>query len=273
VNIYSSPILLNSGDPSKILLDQPIDIALTLAMADLKARFIDAEKGVVHYGTIHRSEEFERYKDLTKGLRSFDLRSLKRRENRLAFWINIYNTAVIHGVIELGLERSVKESPRFFDRITYEIGGYLFSLNEIEHGILRGNRRPPYRLLRPFRKKDSRLEFAVIPMDSRIHFALVCGARSCPPIGFYEAEQIDFQLQLAAMSFTNSPHVKILPQEGTVLLSQIFKWYRADFGGSHGAIIDVLLNFLDEGEKKNFLKENRDRIRIRYQPYDWNLNE
>ena len=242
-------------------------------MADLKAHFIDPEKGVVHYRAIRGSKEFERYKDLTKGLRSFDLRSLKAREKRLAFWINVYNTAVIHGVIELGLERSVKESPRFFDRVTYEIGGFLFSLNEMEHGILRGNRRPPYRLLRPFRKKDPRLEFSVIPMESRIHFALVCGARSCPPIGFYEAEQIDFQLQLAAMSFTNSPQVKILPQEGTVLLSQIFKWYRADFGGGHGAILDTLLTLLDEGEKKKFLKENRDRIRIRYQPYDWNLNE
>ena len=173
----------------------------------------------------------------------------------------------------MGLERSVKESPGFSIGSPMRSEDYLFSLNEMEHGILRGNRRHPYRLLRPFRKKDPRLEFAVIPMDSRIHFALVCGARSCPPIGFYEAEQIDFQLQLAAMSFTNSPQVKILPQEGTVLLSQIFKWYRADFGGSHGAILDMLLNFLDEGEKKNFLKENRDRIRIRYQPYDWNLNE
>ena len=268
-----SPILLNAGEPPRTSSEQPLDIALTLAMADLKARFIDADKGVVRYRAIRGSKEFERYKDLTKRLRSLDLRSLKEREKRLAFWINVYNTAVIHGVIEMGLERSVKESPRFFDRATYEVGGFPFSLNEMEHGILRGNRRHPYRLLKPFRRKDPRLEFAVIPMDSRIHFALVCGARSCPPIGFYEAEQIDFQLQLAAMSFTNSPQVKILPQEGTVLLSQIFKWYRADFGESRGAILDMLLNLLDEGEKKNFLKENRNRIRIRYQPYDWNLNE
>jgi len=57
---------------------------------------------------------------------------------------NIYNTAVIHGVIELGLEKSVKELPGFFNRVTYEIGGFHFSLNEMEHGILRGNRRHPY---------------------------------------------------------------------------------------------------------------------------------
>src|SRR4030042_5072041 len=97
---HSSPIILNAGDPSKISLEQPIDIALTLSMAELKARFIDRESGAVHYRAIRVSEEFERYKELTKGLRSFDLRDLKAREQRLAFWINIYNTAVIHGVIE-----------------------------------------------------------------------------------------------------------------------------------------------------------------------------
>ena len=273
MSIYSSPILLNSGDPSKVLLDQPLDVALTLAMADLKARFIDVEKGVVHYKAIRSSEEFERYKDLTKGLRVFDLRSLRKQNQKLAFWINIYNTAVIHGVIELGLEKSVKEASGFFNRLMYEIGGFRFSLNAMEHGILRGNRRRPYGFLRPFWKKDQRMEFVIIPLDPRIHFALVCGARSCPPIGFYEADQIDFQLQLAAVSFINSTQVKVLPKERTILISKIFKWYKADFGGSDSSLIDLLLRHLDEGERKTFLQKNRDHLKIRYQPYDWNLNQ
>jgi len=270
---FRSRIVLNAGTPSQIPAEQSIDIALTLAMGDLKAKFIDIERGAVRYKSIRGSEEFERYKDLTRGLRSFDLRSLKDRGPRLAFWTNIYNTAVIHGVIELGLEHSVKEYPRFFDRITYEIGGFRFSLNEMEHGLLRGNQRHPYRILRPFRERDPRLEFTIVPLDPRIHFALVCGARSCPPIGFYEAEQIDFQLGLAAMSFINSPQVKILPGEKTVSISMIFKWYKIDFGGSDRALLDTLLNYLDEGKDRAFLEENRNQIRIRYQPYDWNLNQ
>jgi hypothetical protein len=270
---FRSRIVLNAGTPSQIPTEQPIDIALTLAMADLKAKFIDAERGAVRYKSIRGSEEFERYKDLTRRLRSFDLRSLRDREQRLAFWTNIYNTAVIHGVIELGLEHSVKEHPGFFDRITYEIGGFPFSLNEMEHGLLRGNRRHPYRILKPFRERDPRLEFAIVPLDPRIHFALVCGARSCPPIGFYEAEQIDFQLGLAAMSFINSPQVKILPEDKTLFISMIFKWYKSDFGRSDRALLDTLLNYLDEGKDKTFLKKNRNQIRIRYQPYDWNLNQ
>ena len=271
--VFLTPIILNSGETSPQAFDQPIDVALTLAMADLKAKFLNVEKGTVRYGAIRGSEEFSHYKELTKGLRSFDLRSLGSPSQRLAFWINIYNTGVIHGVIELGLLQSVKEFPRFFRRVSYEIGGHRFSLNDIEHGILRGNRRPPYGFLKPFRKHDPRLGFSILPMDPRIHFALVCGARSCPPIGFYEAEQIDFQLQLAAASFVNSPQVKIFPREKMILLSMIFKWYATDFGGPGAGIIDTLLNFMDEGEEKTFLKENKEQIRIRYQPYDWNLNE
>ena len=270
---FRPSIVLNGGIPSEILTEQPIDVALTLAMADLKAKFIDAERGAIRYKSIRDSEEFERYRDLTTALRSFDLRSLKNRGQKLAFWINIYNTAVIHGVIQLGLERSVKEYPGFFDRITYEIGGFRFSLNEMEHGLLRGNRRHPYRLLRPFRGRDPRLEFAIIPLDPRIHFALVCGARSCPPIGFYEAEQVDSQLELAATSFINSPQVKILPEERVAFLSMIFKWYEIDFGRSDRALLDTLLKYLDEGKEKAFLEANRNQIRIRYQPYDWNLNQ
>jgi hypothetical protein len=117
------------------------------------------------------------------------------------------------------------------------------------------------------------VKFSILPPDPRIHFALVCGARSCPPIGFYEAEQVDFQLQLASESFINSPQVKILPQEKTIFISKIFQWYKTDFGGDDSALMDFLLNFLDEGINKTFLQQNREKIRIRYQSYDWNLNQ
>jgi hypothetical protein len=69
------------------------------------------------------------------------------------------------------------------------------------------------------------------------------------------------------------PRVKIMPGEKAVSISMIFKWYRSDLGGSRQGLIDTLLAFLDEGDRKDFLKQNRDRVRIRYQPYDWNLNQ
>ena len=271
--IHTAPIILNQGEGPTTQADRPIDVALTLSMADLKAQFLDPESGVVRYKAMRGSEAFQGYEALALGLKAFDPGRLADRGQRLAFWINIYNTAVIHGIIRLGLERSVKELPRFFHRMAYDIGGHLFSLNDMEHGVLRGNRRPPYALFKPFGSQDPRLELAVTPLDPRIHFALVCGARSCPPIGFYEADRVDSQLQLAAESFVNSPQVEIMPQEGVMLLSKIFQWYRADFGGSKLTLIRTILQFLDDGEKKDFLMKRGDGIKIRYKPYDWSLNE
>ncbi len=36
-------------------------------------------------------------------------------------------------------------------------------------------------------------------------------------------------------------------------------------------LIGILLNFLDEGEKKTFSKQTGDKFKIRYPPCDWNL--
>ena len=61
---------------------------------------------------------------------------------------------------------------------------FRFSLSDLEHGLLRGNKRPPGRLSKLWGKDDPRfpLAKALTPMDPRIHFALVCGARGCPPV-------------------------------------------------------------------------------------------
>ncbi|MDO9351293.1 MAG: hypothetical protein Q7U55_08645, partial [Deltaproteobacteria bacterium] len=55
-----SPVLLNEGDAPETPLDQPIDIALTLSMADLKVLFVDSERGQVQYHAIRNSEQFEK---------------------------------------------------------------------------------------------------------------------------------------------------------------------------------------------------------------------
>ncbi|MBI2527096.1 MAG: DUF547 domain-containing protein [Candidatus Rokubacteria bacterium] len=65
------------------------------------------------------------------------------RAQRLAFWINAYNTLVARGIPALEIRRSIWDVPDFFDRIRLRAGHLVFSLNEIEHGLLRGNRPHP----------------------------------------------------------------------------------------------------------------------------------
>lgn len=264
-------LILNQEGASQQEANLPLDAALSLALADLKAQFIDTEALRIRYGAMKDSNSFREFERLASLLGSFPLETLSERTQRLAFWINVYNAAVIHGVVRFGIKRSVKEVPFFFKRATYRIGRHIFSLHEMEHGILRGNRKAPNGLLRPFKKSDPRVAFLVQPLDPRIHFALVCGAKSCPPVGFYEAAHIDFQLDLAAASFINGPGVKFHKESRLLELSKIFLWYKSDFGGMLG-VMDLLLKYLDPGEAREAIANGRNSLPVRFQPYDWDLN-
>ncbi len=175
------------------------------------------------------------------------------------------------GIITLKIKSSVKEAPEFFKKIKYQIGDFLFSPDDIEHGILRGNVRPYFRLTRPFGVGDQRKDWILKPVDPRIHFALVCGSRSCAPIDYYDFEKIDQQLEKAASSFINSSEVLVLPEEGKMLISKIFSWYEKDFGGRR-AILDFIVDYLVDDAAKDFIRQEHERLKIEYLHYDWNLN-
>ncbi|MBW1869015.1 MAG: DUF547 domain-containing protein, partial [Deltaproteobacteria bacterium] len=166
---------------------------------------------------------------------------------------------------------SVREISNFFTHIAYNIGGYTFTPDDIEHGILRSNTRPPYRISPVFKGRDPRRTHMVEPMDNRIHFALVCGSRSCAPIRFYEAGAIDDQLETATRNFINSSEVVILPEKNKILLSEIFNWYKKDFGQRRD-IFRFLRPYLDPDEKATYIEEHMDTIEVEYLFYDWNLN-
>lgn len=234
---------------------------------------LDPEHGGLDYAGLSGSEGYRSFVAMTTELRRFDPGRLAGREERLAFWINLYNCLIIHGIIALGVRRSVKEVTGFFGRIAYNTGGWLFTPDDIEHGILRGNSRHPYGAWRPFLPWDGRRAFVVDPPDPRIHFALVCGASSCPAIGAYNPSRVESQLQFAAQAFINDPsQVALEPEEGMVRLSQIFKWYERDFGGSRKAVLGFLLDYLDPSPGREWLEKNWDKASIEYIPYQWALN-
>ncbi len=106
----------------------------------------------------------------------------------------------------------------------------------------------------------------VTTFDPRIHFALVCAANSCPPIAFYNGEQLDQQLDLAMRSFLSGGGLHVERDSGTLFLSRIFKWYLGDFGGKTG-LLNWLLPLLEDGPVKG------ETWKIRYIPYGWGLNQ
>jgi hypothetical protein len=108
-------------------------------------------------------------------------------------------------------------------------------------------------------------------LDPRIHFALVCGSRSCAPIKYYTPEGINDELELATENFINSSEVIVIPEEKKMLISSIFDWYRPDFGGTAG-VIGFIKKYIVDDDKREFLDKTKG-VDISYLYYDWNLNK
>lgn len=256
------------------LPEQPVkDLSQELlsVIKDIKSRYY-TDEGIVDYDSIRDSDEYRAYRHLTAALRGFPLDQLSGREERLAFWINIYNTIIVDGIISLGIRSSVKEMMGFFSRVKYIIGGYEFSPDDIEHGILRSNRRRPWWPFPQFGPFDRRREFSMGDIDPRIHFVLVCGSRSCAPIKFYTPEGIDAQLERATINFVNSSEVVVIPEENRLVISKIFKWYASDFGGPEG-VLNFIERYLVDDDKRGFIRKRHGKVQVEYLYYDWNLNK
>lgn len=272
---FDGAATLNAGVASGPVSSGPeLAAALRRAMNALKAAGINETGLAVDYGRLRGSGAYVAYRSLTPQLRDLDLAALATREERLAFWINLYNALILDAAIAFGVRRSVIEGRlgilAFFRRAAYDVGGQRFSANDIEHGILRANR-PHWAIPGPqFGPGDPRLRWHAAPADPRIHCALNCASRSCPPIGVYDAARVDAQLDLAAASFVAND-VAVEPVAGVVRLSAIFKWYAADFGGREG-VIAFLTQHLPEGEGRTWLKTHGGGARLIYRAYDWGLN-
>ena len=248
---------------------------IKIALDQFKTAAMDKNGNGVNYAVLRDSRayyEFKRY--CTPRLREFNPAELAADGERAAFWINLYNALVLDGIINLGIKRSVTETRMgiftFFRKVAYNVGGQRVSLEDIEHGILRANCGFPYLPGAHFSSDDVRMGWAVHGLDARIHFALNCASRSCPPIRAYEASKIDLQLDTASRNFVDG-NTRIDPKEKKLFTSNIFKWYKNDFGGNGGAL-DFILDHLPEDGRRRWIENHRDELIIKYEPYDWGLN-
>lgn len=245
---------------------------LSHCLQELRATAAYESGTTIDYTQLRSSPAYLEYREsCLSQLLAFKPQSLPTVNAQRAFWINLYNALVIDAVIAFDVENSVTEGVlgaiTFFHRAAYHVDGKRVSLDDIEHGILRGNRGHPFLPGRHFSSDDPRQEW-ILPLDPRIHFALNCGARSCPPIRVYTAPELDAQLELATRSFVNHA---VTIQAGEVRLSKLFRWYRADFGGREG-MRQLLLNYLEGDEERELMNGQVESLHWRYTPYDWGLN-
>lgn len=253
------------------------ELAVQLRKQILKiyGEFLSSDGKCVDYDGIKGSDLFKEFVVLTGQLQRVDLNDLSREE-KLAFFVNIYNALVIHGNVHVGFPSSTWQRYKFFNCVSYRIGGLNYSLQDIENGILRSNRKGVGMLTKPFSKSDARLKVALGKHEPLIHFALVCGAKSCPPIKTYSAEGIMNELKCSAEAFLETEDGCDLDvKKKVVKLSKILDWYKVDFGENTAKVVEWVCECLPKCEKKNQLSKMIEdkNYKVQYMPYDWGTNK
>jgi hypothetical protein len=194
----------------------------------------------------------ENFNAWTDTLGKLNMESLKNHldndNSKKVFWINVYNA-----YIQILLKKDTsayQKKDAFFNEKKILISGELLSLNDIERGFLSTNSNTRFKN-----------QFQLTTTDPRIHFALNCGAASCPLIRFYEVEKMEEQLNLATQVYLESD-VEYDTLANTVSVPVIMNWFEDDFNGEEG-----ILDFLKKFEK---IPKNA-HPKIKFKEYDWTI--
>lgn len=188
-------------------------------------------------------------------------KELSSDEAKLAFWMNVYNGSVQNILIakpELFNDRNA-----FFKAKQINVAGKIMSLDDIEHGMIRKSK---VKLSLGFFGKlfvsSFERKLRVQNINPRIHFALNCGAKSCPPVAIYDAKRVTQQLDASAKKYlTQTTSYK--ESENKVIVTTLFSWFRGDFGGLEG---------VKEMLKSYTLIPANSNPNLEFADYDWTLD-
>jgi hypothetical protein len=269
---FTKPLNMPSGN-----LQSPTEIDPRHLSQELNSRilklyglFLASDGTTLDYDGLSKSPEFSEFRQRAQLLAFVDLHKLTEAE-RMAFFINLYNIIVIHGIVECGPPRNSLKRMSFFQHTGYLVGRHFYSLNDIEHGILRGNKKNYGSLSPQLSRGDPRLDFVIRHVDPRIHFALTCGARSCPPIRVFSAENLEKGLQQAALNFCQN-NIEIDLSKRKITLSRIFQWYLSDFGSTQKDVLLYIEQFLTPEQQRQLREVMSKNYTVAYDTYDWSLN-
>lgn len=217
--------------------------------------YVHPDSGLVDYqGLLQNREGLDGFVEAIGGVEYDDYRGTENLpvEERLAFWINAYNAFTLQLILDNYPIKSIMLLGNPWDKFTFNVGGQGFTLNDIEHVILR-------------------TEFD----EPRIHFAVNCASISCPKLKSeaYEKDTLEQDLEQATVDFIRNDqlHVKIDPDDGTVKFNVLLRWYKEDFGGL-GGVADFVAQRISDQQEKEFLT-SFDPKDIQFIPYNWGLND
>ena len=167
------------------------------------------------------------------------------RNQRLAYWINVYNAFTVKLIVDNYPTTSITalEGGKPWNKRWIRIGDKTYTLDEVENAVIRK-------------------QFA----EPRIHFAVNCASISCPELlnSAYTAEKLEQQLETQTRKYINKPlHNRLSASQPQV--SQLFEWYADDFKQKDGSVIAFINRYAATRINEN--------ATLAFRPYDWNLNE
>ncbi len=214
---------------------------------------------------LERIKANENTKDIQKLLANTSISelddALDTDAKRLAFWVNIYNAYI---------QVLLKEQPElyddrgsFFKEEQITIAGETVSFAKIEHGIIRKSQwEYGLGMIRKWFPNKFERKLRVNTRDYRVHFALNCGAKDCPPVAIYDWKRLDEQFEKGTSTYLG--HTTVYSKEKKeVAVTALFSWFRGDFDGKSG--VKKIL------KKQGLIPTTKD-IDITYKNYDWTLD-
>jgi hypothetical protein len=224
-----------------------------------KLNYVEVSKSLLT--NIKEKKSFDKEVSILSKTNLDDLiNNLKTDKQKIAFWVNVYNA-----YIQISLTENPKlyeDRGKFFAEKRIQIAGETLSFADIEHGIIRKSKIEwSWGYLRKWFPPKWQRELRVSDVDWRIHFALNCGAKDCPPVAIFSAENLDKELDFMSKNYLEE-QTSYNVDTKTAKSVSLFSWFRADFGGICGARKILAEYGITPEEPKD----------LEFKNYDWTLS-
>lgn len=217
------------------------------ALDKVLQRFVDARGEVDYAGLKKAPADLQRYIAM---LGKLDLDVLRPKQ-RLATLINAYNAFTLALIIEHYPLKSIRDIPeaKRWKHVRWVLGGKQFSLDGIEHEVLRKQFKEP-----------------------RIHFAVNCASIGCPPLRreAYRAGKLDEQLEeQTSKAHRDARWASYDPKTHKLQLTRLYEWFRGDFEQTAASVPAFVARYIPQLRKD---LEAGEKISLSYGEYDWRIN-
>lgn len=225
---------------------------------DLLTKYYDPAKGMNYKGL--KANDKKTLDELRRQMAQVDVGALPRTD-QLAYWINLYNISVVNVVVEHYPVASIRDiSTDFIAHLNVFKKDYVqtrtgpMALNDVENDKIRDSFKDP-----------------------RIHFAINCAAKSCPPIRNepYVGSQISLQLDEQVRAFLNGPNGVHLKKDGGELVlhtTKIMDWFKDDFEKWSAGRVPFIAKYVTPDKRKQ-IEAAGNQINLKFDDYDWKLND